>query len=78
MDSLKDILVAKNLGEPTEVAALREYCQKLFDFTPKISLKKDQIWLIVPNGILATELRMRLPEINRHCQLTQRLVIKIG
>jgi len=78
MDSLKDILASKNLDEPTEVTALREYCQNLFEFTPKISLKKDSIWLIVPNGILATELRMRLPEIHRHCQLTQRLVIRIG
>jgi hypothetical protein len=78
MDSLKDILATKSLDEPTEVIALRQYCQELFDFTPKISLKKDSIWLLVPNGILATELRMRQQEIKRRCQLTQKLVIRIG
>ena len=78
MDSIKDILTKKDLSEPTELVALREYCQKLFDFTPKISLKNNSIWLTVPNGILATELRMRSPEINRRCQLSQKLVIRIG
>jgi hypothetical protein len=78
MDSLKDLLSAKNLDEPTEVTALREYCQDLFQFTPKISIKNDCVWMLVPNGILATELRMRLPEINRRCGLTKKLVIRIG
>ena len=78
MDSLKDILAKKDLDEPTEVAALKEYCQELFKFTPKISIRNDLIWMNVPNGILATELRMRLPEIQRRCDLTKKLVIRIG
>jgi hypothetical protein len=78
MDSLKDILVKKDLDEPTEVTALKEYCQELFNFTPKISLKDDLIWMSVPSGALATELRMRLPEIQRRCDLTKKLVIRIG
>jgi hypothetical protein len=78
MDSIKDILVTKNLDEPSEVTALKEYCQQLFKFTPKIALKKDAIWMSVPNGMLATELRMRFPEINRRCGLTQKLIIRIG
>jgi hypothetical protein len=78
MDSIKDILATKNLDEPTEITALKKYCEDLFKFTPKISLKKDMIWMSVPNGILATELRMRLPEINRRCGLTQKLIIRIG
>jgi hypothetical protein len=78
MDSIKDILSTKNLDEPTEVTALREYCQQLFDFTPKISVNNDAIWMKVPNGMLATELRMRMPEIKRRCGLTQKLIIRIG
>ncbi len=78
MDSLKDLLASKDLDEPTEVTALREYCESQFKFTPKISVKKEAIWLFVPNGILATELRMRFPEIQRRCQLTAKLVIRIG
>jgi hypothetical protein len=78
MDLLKDILVKKDLDEPTEVTALKEYCQELFNFTPKISLKDEAIWMSVPSGVLATELRMRLPEIQRRCGLTKKLIIRIG
>lgn len=78
MDLLKDVLSKKDLAEPTEITALKEYCQEVFDFTPKISTRKNALWLIVPSGILATELRMRLPEITRRCGLTKKLVIRIG
>ena len=78
MDSLKDLLVNKNLDEPTEITALRGYCQSEFNFTPKINIKNDNIWLLCPNGILATELRMRFPEIKRRCDLTKKLIIRIG
>lgn len=78
MDSIKDILSQKELDEPTELTALKKYCQEQFDFKPKLSLRKDSIWLYAPNGALATELRMRFPEINRRCGLTQKLVIRIG
>lgn len=78
MDSLKDILAKKDLDEPSELTALREYCRSLFKFEPKISVNNSGIWLTVPSGALATELRMRLPEINRRCGLTQKLIIRIG
>lgn len=78
MDSIKDILAKKELDEPTEITALKEYCIEVFDFKPKILIRKDAIWLYAPNGILATELRMRFPEITRRCALTKKLVIRIG
>jgi hypothetical protein len=78
MDSIKDLLAQKDLDEPTEITALKEYCQELYQFKPKIALRKDSIWLYVPNGMLATEMRMRQAEINRRCGLTQKLVIRIG
>jgi len=78
MDSIKDILDKKDLDEPTEITALKDYCQELFQFKPKITIRGDAIWLYAPNGILATELRMRFPEIKRRCGLTTKLVIRIG
>jgi hypothetical protein len=78
MDSLKDLISAKDLDEPTEITALRKYCEDLFNFTPKLSIKNDLIWMIVPNGAVASELRMRIPEILKRCQLTKKLVIRIG
>ena len=78
MESIKVLLASKNLDEPTEIAALREYCQNLFNFLPEISIKNDCIWLKVPNGIIASELRMRITDIQMRCGLTQKLVIRIA
>jgi hypothetical protein len=78
MDSLKDLLVHKDLDEPTEVTALKSYCQEQFHFTAKISLTQDVLWLTVPNGILATELRMRQTDIIARCGITKKFRIKIG
>lgn len=78
MDSLKDLLVNKDLDEPTEITALKAYCQENFNFKPKINIKGENIWLMAPNGILATELRMRYPDIKQRCGLTKKLIIRIG
>lgn len=78
MDSLKDLLNNKDLDEPSEITALRNYCQETFNFTPKINIRGDKIWLMAPNGILATEVRMRFPEIKQRCGLTKKLIIRTG
>lgn len=78
MDSIKDLLVKKDLDEPTEVTALKNYCSEQFNFTAKISLTQDVLWLTVPNGILATELRMRQTDIIARCGITKKFRIKIG
>lgn len=78
MDSLKDLLAKKDVDEPTEVTALKNYCQEQFNFVAKISLTNDVLWLTVPNGILATELRMRQTDIVTRCGITKKFRIKIG
>ncbi|MCU0667446.1 MAG: hypothetical protein MUF85_02410 [Patescibacteria group bacterium] len=78
MDSLKDLLVKKNLDEPTEISALRAYCEEIFNVTPKISINGDILWCKVPNGIIATELRMRQLDVVSRCGITKKLRITIG
>ena len=78
MDSIKDLLAKKDVDEPTEVTALKHYCKQQFNFTAKISLRTDILWLSVPNGILATELRMRQTDIITRCGITKKFRIKIG
>lgn len=78
MDSLKDLLVQKNLDEPTEVTALRDYYQQLFKSVPGIKLTQNSIILTVPNGKIATEIRGRQLDIEMRCQLTKRLVVRVG
>ena len=78
MDSIKDLLQQKNLDEPTEITALKRYCMDSYSFEPKIKINQTDLTLFVPNGILATELRMRQKDIIKRCQLTKKLSIRIG
>ncbi len=78
MDSIKNLLQKKNLDEPTEITALKRYCIDSYAFEPKIKVSETDITLFVPNGILATELRMRQKDIIKRCQLTKKLSIRIG
>jgi hypothetical protein len=78
MDSLKDLLVSKSLDEPTELVALRSFCNDQYNIEPKIQVKNDIIWLSLPNGLIATEVRMRQSEIIKRCGITKKLRIKIG
>jgi hypothetical protein len=78
MDSIKDLLQQKNLDEPTEITALKRYCMDSYAFEPKIKINQTDLTIFVPNGILATELRMRQKDIIKRCQLTKKLSIRIG
>ena len=78
MDSLKDLLIQKNLEEPTEITALRDYYQQTFKLLASIKVTPNNIVLIVPNSKLATEVRARTLDIQRRCQLTKKLFIKVG
>ena len=77
MESLKDILINKNLDEPTEISALRKYYIELFDEIPELQISGDYLVVYVPNSKIASELRLRMPEITRRCQPTKKLFIKV-
>lgn len=78
MDSLKDLLQYKNVDEPGEISALKEYFHSTFKISPIIKVNPKAIVIIVPNSKLATEVRGRILEIERRCQLTKQLFVKVG
>ena len=78
MDSIKDLLINKNVDEPGEVSSLKEYLHSTFQISPIIQVSPKAIVVIVPNSKLATEVRGRVLEIERRCQLTKQLFVKVG
>lgn len=68
----------KNLDEPTELVALRDYYEQTFKLPASIQMTPRSIVLIVPNSKLATEVRARTLDIERRCQLTKKLFIKVS
>ena len=77
MDSLKDLLMQKNMDEPTEVAALREFIKSEFNVTPEIKVQQELITVFMPSAATASVLRMRYHEVKKRCQLTRKLYVKI-
>jgi hypothetical protein len=78
MDSLKDLLIDKNLDEPSDVSSLKDYFHSTFQISPTIKVSQKTIVVIVPNSKLAAEIRGRVLDITRRCQLTKQLYIKVG
>lgn len=77
MDSLKDLLMNKDVEEPTELTALREFIRHEFQITPEIRLQQELITVYMPNAAAASILRMRYHEVKKRCQLTRKLYVKI-
>ena len=78
MDSLHNILSNRNFDEPPEVASIKKYVEDEFHTKVSVTVREKDIIVGVPNGALASTLRMRSPEIKRRCQLDKRLVFRIG
>ena len=78
MDSIKELLFQKNLEEPSEVTSLKDYYQQTFHLPANVQITKNSIVLVVPNSKLATEIRARTLEIERRCQLTKKLFVKVN
>lgn len=79
MDSIHDILSAKNFDEPPEVSSLKKYVLDSFQTNISVAVRGQQLIITVPSAALANTLRLRAPEIKRRCQLqANRLVFRIG
>lgn len=78
MDSLKKVLLGKDFDEPPEISSIKRYVQEEFKTKVQVQARDHELIIIVPNGALASSLRLRLPDLKRRCQLTKRPVIRIG
>ena len=78
MDDISEILKGKNLAEPPEVAAIKKYVLDKYDETVKTTVHNDSISLTVPSSSLANSLRLDSQTIIKECNLTKKLIFKIG
>lgn len=78
MDSISKVLLGKDFDEPTEISSIKRYVQDEFKTSVQVQSRERDLIIIVPSAALASSLRLRLPELKRRCQLTKRLVIRIG
>ncbi|HSX08028.1 MAG TPA: hypothetical protein VLG11_03995 [Candidatus Saccharimonadales bacterium] len=78
MDSLKEILSQYGPPEDPEMLALKRYVDEHFKVPIGVALHGGVLVATVPSAALANTLRMQLPQIQAACNLTKRLIFRIG
>lgn len=78
MDSLFKILGDKDFDEPPEMASIKKYVRDEFQTAVTVQVRDRDIVIGVPSAAMANTLRLRGPEIRRHCQTDKRLTFRIG
>lgn len=78
MQSLFTILGDKNFDEPPEVASIKKFVMDEYKHTVTVLIRPNDIVVTSPSSGLISTLRMRSPELKRRCQITKRLVFRIG
>lgn len=78
MDSLFSLLGDKNFDEPPESASIKKFVQSEYQTDVAVQVRDKDIVVSCKSAALVSTLRLRSPEVKRRCQLTKRLVFRIG
>lgn len=78
MDSLSDILSRKNLDQPDEITAIKDYVLAKYQASVSISLQPNNIVISAPSAGLISTLRMESPQIQQAAKTTKKLLFRIG
>ncbi len=78
MDSIKDLLGDKNIGQPDEIAYIKNFVLAKFGEEPKVRITSRSVIINVSNSSLAGALRVHLYKIERDLNLKKPLRIVIG
>lgn len=77
-ESLFSILSNKDFDIPPEVAAVKAYIKRHFDMEVPVAIKDKNIVVQAPNSAMAGALRMHSYKIIEECNLSGRVLIRIG
>jgi hypothetical protein len=78
MDSLFSILGNKNFDEPPESASIKKFVEDEYQMVVEVLVRDKDIVVSAANASLINTLRLRSPELKRRCQITKRLVFRVG
>lgn len=78
MDSIADLIKARQPNEPPQIQAISNYVKENHNADVKVSSSQSAYTVVVPNAPLATILRMEMPQINIACNLDKKLFIRIS
>lgn len=77
MDSLKDLLLSKNLDQPSEMKAIQEFLDRELPFPFTLKDYPRHVTVAVGNGKVGYKLRGMLPALQAYAAPTKEIHIRI-
>lgn len=77
MDTLKDLLMRKNLDQPSEMKAIKEFLDRELRFPYTLTDYPKHTTIAVGNGKISYHLRAILPALESYAAPTKKIHIRI-
>jgi hypothetical protein len=78
MDGLGDILRRRDLDQPPEVRAIKDYVRRYYEAEVQVTMQKHGIIVSARSAGLIGSLRMNLPKLQEAAATEKRIMLRIG
>ena len=78
MDGLGDILRRRDLDEPPEVRAIKEYVRRYYEAEVKVTMQQHAIVVSGRSAALIGSLRINLPKLQAASGTDKRILLRVG
>lgn len=78
MDNLGDLLRKRDLDEPAEVRAIKDYVRRYYDAEVKVTMQAHAIVVAARSAALIGTLRMNMPKLEAAANTDKRILLRVG
>jgi len=78
MDGLADILRRRDMDEPPEIRAIKDYVRRYYDTEVKVTMQSHAIVVSARSAALIGSLRLNLPKLQAAAATDKRIMLRIG
>lgn len=78
MDGLGDILRRRDIDEPAEVRAIKDYVRRYYEAEVKVAMQQHAIVVSARSAALIGSLRLNLPKLQEAAATDKRIILRIG
>lgn len=78
MDNLGDLLRRRDLDEPAEVRAIKDYVRRYYDADVKVTVQAHAIVVAGRSAALIGSLRLNLPKLEEAAHTDKRIIFRVG
>jgi hypothetical protein len=77
-DSLFSILKNRNLDEPPEIRAIKDYVRRYYEVDVRVTMQPHAIIVADRSAALIGSLRLNMPKLQAAAQTEKRILLRIG